>query len=228
MKTQTSNDTKSKFESLNNQPITTTDPQLVTWTATTSLKENGRLESFTFDRQKKLFNYIKIIGCYIDKNIPSFRDIWPFLGRYTEEGHWHPKLDINLEFIGTAHYTVLKSLCFIIRNKDMVAPNDPDQRYKNVIFHYAIINDCIKELCCHLLKFEKKLDSTLSRQIRQLNYIVSLNNSIRLPNNEQQFITFNDFKKNRIDPLRNAFIHNPSIDIFWRGHTMFVVRPEVY
>lgn len=226
MKSDLSDFVNKQLGGFKNKPIATVNPQSTDQIIQEKALINRSLETFTFDRQKRLFSYVKMIGCYIDNNVPPFRNIWPLLGAYTEKGQWHPKLDMNLEFIGTAHYTVLKSLCYIIRNKELVIPNDPDQKYKNIIFHYAIINACIKEICTHILMFEKKLDQSLSRQIRQSNYIESLKDSVGLPNREDSFCSFNSFKVNTIDPLRNAFIHNPSIDIFWIGRKTYVVKPK--
>lgn len=61
--------------------------------------KSGKLESFTFDKQKK-FGYIEIIGKHVEENIPQFVEIWPFLGAYTFNGAWDPDIDEDLEFIG--------------------------------------------------------------------------------------------------------------------------------
>jgi hypothetical protein len=238
-------------------PIATVDPTvLVTDISSDSKIQNGRLESFTFERQKK-FRYIEVISDYINNNILPFKAIWPYLGAYTINGHWDPNIDENLEFIGIAHYTVLKSLCYIFQNKDNIEMNDPEQRYKNIIFHYALIIDCIKQVSFHLLKFKNKLDPTLKLPIIKFtknqfleemeiwfdqNYsdlftsfvstgglimkeVHSTKSYIAHLNAENEFKSFNQFSS-IIGPLRNVFIHNPSIDIFQYRGKPFVVKPQ--
>lgn len=256
MKSNLSKLDKDRLVSTQNQFVATASPggPLV---EVVSIK-NDSLDSFTFDHQKTVFAYIKTIGNYIDNNVPNFIEIWPFLGAYTKGGSWNPRLDVDLEFIGIAHYTVLKSLCYIIQNKDSVVPNDPDQKYKNVIFHYALIIDCIKQICFHIIKFQRKLDPSKEFPIKRLNKESFIKNMekwfcryydkkfdtfkasggllmneihtsdkfISLLNKNGEFDAYNSFKKDKIGPLRNSFIHNPSIDIFWKGNEILVVRPE--
>lgn len=238
-------------------PVATYSPTaLVTIVSSNSSIENGRLESFTFEHQEK-FQYIKIVSDCVNTNIPSFKDIWPFLGAYTINGHWDTKIDEDLEFIGIAHYTVLKSLSYIFQNKDGVKMNDPDQRYKNIIFHYALIIDCIKQISFHIIKFKNKLDSGLELPINKLskkefllkmgdwfdqyyndqfesftkvgglvmNEIHSVKSHVAQLNTNNKFKSFNQFSS-IIGPLRNVFIHNPSIDIFYHGNKPFVVKPK--
>lgn len=238
-------------------PVATYSPTaLVTTFNSNSIIENGRLESFTFEHQRK-FQYIKIVSDYVNTNIPTFKDIWPFLGAYTINGHWDPKIDENLEFIGIAHYTVLKSLCYIFQNKDGVKMNDPDQRYKNIIFHYALIIDCIKQISFHIIKFKNKLDSELKLPVNKLskeeflgrmgdwfdqfyndqfesfnkvgglvmNEIHSVKSHVAQLNINNKLKSFNQFSS-IIGPLRNVFIHNPSIDIFYHREKPFVVKPK--
>jgi hypothetical protein len=142
-----------------NHPLTSTTIATAT---TVNLFEkcdliDGRLPSFTFENQKK-FKFIEIVSCYIDSNIQRFRDIWPLLGAYTKNNSWDLKLDEDLEFIGVAHYTILKSLSYIYQNKDAVVMNDSQQKFKNTIFHYALIIDCIKQISFHIVKFKMKLN----------------------------------------------------------------------
>jgi hypothetical protein len=238
-------------------PVATYSPtSLVTTISSNSSIKNGRLDSFTFEHQEK-FKYIKIVSDYINTNIPTFRDIWPFLGAYTIDGHWDPQIDENLEFIGIAHYTVLKSYSYIFQNKDGVKMNDPDQRYKNIFFHYALIIDCIKQISFHIIRFKKKLDSDTKLPIKKLskeeflgkmgdwfdqyyndqfesfkkvgglvmNEIHSVKSHIAQLNLNNKLKSFNQFSS-IIGPLRNVFIHNPSIDIFYLGNKPYVVKPK--
>lgn len=218
--------------------------------------KNGRLESFTFKRQNK-FEYVKIISDYIEQNIPQFSNIWPFLGAYTFNGSWDPDIDENLEFIGIAHYTVLKSFSYIFQNKDSVKMNDPNQRFKNIIFHYALIIDCIKQITFHIVKFKHKLNPIIKMPVTRLGKaaflkkmedwydkeynerfetflengglimkeIHSTNNYVSLLNKNKCFKSFHKFNE-RINPYRNVFVHNPSIDIFLRGKAPYVVNSE--
>jgi hypothetical protein len=238
------------------QVATYSPTKLVTTVSSNSSIENGRLESFGFEHQEK-FHYIKIVSDYVNENIPSFKSIWPFLGAYTINGHWDPKIDEDLEFIGIAHYTVLKSLSYIFQNKDSIKMNDPNQRYKNIIFHYALIIDCIKQISFHILKFKNKLDSDFKPPINKLskeeflrkmevwydqfyndqfesftkvgglvmNEIHSVKSHIAQLNVNNKLKSFNQFSS-IIGPLRNVFIHNPSIDIFYHGNKPFVVKPK--
>ena len=229
---------------------------LVTMTDSKSVVENGRLESFTFEKQKK-FPYIKKVFAYVEKNIPKFKEIWPYLGAYTTNGQWDLNIDEDLEIIGISHFTILKSFGYIYQNKGRIVMNDPYQRYKNIVFHYALILDCIKQISFHIIKFKNKLDPSI--KIPTHNYskekflekmstwydenyekqfaafsisgglvlkeIHSVSGYISMLNKECQFDTFNKFKE-IIGPLRNVFIHNPSIDIFYRWDKFLVVRPE--
>ncbi len=234
------------------------EEETVTTTATTTLEpDDESFSDFTFDRQRSKFGYINYVGDYIVEKIPNFKYIWPLLEDYTEEGKWHDKLDEDLEFIGTAHYTVLKSLCYILRNKDLIIPHDPDQKYKNVIFHYALIVDCIKQICFHIVRFKHKLDPSIDIPLKKktkeefiklidtwykkyntdfesfknsgglvFKTIHNVQSCIKSLNGKKNFTSFNKFKSSKIEPLRNTFIHNPSIDIFWIGKEMLVVKPE--
>lgn len=90
------------------------------------------------------------------------------MGAYTDGNVWYPNLNCNLEIIGIGHYTILKSLCYIIQNKDDICMNDPYQRYKNIVFHYALINDCIKQILFHIYNFKTSLDSNLKLPSKKL------------------------------------------------------------
>lgn len=218
--------------------------------------KSGKLESFTFDKQKK-FGYIEIIGKHVEENIPQFVEIWPFLGAYTFNGAWDPDIDEDLEFIGIAHYTVLKSLSYVFQNMDSVSMNDPLQRFKNIIFHYALIIDCIKQISFHIIKFKNKLDPEFQLPIKKLSREAFLAKMVKWYDDDymdrfesflntgglimheihssKSFLTLLKKGKNfrsyhkfneTITPYRNVFIHNPSIDIFHRHREAFVVRSE--
>jgi hypothetical protein len=218
------------------------------------LVNSYRLNSFTFDVQKRKFPYIRSIGDFVDKEIPSFKRIWPLLGAYTINEAWAKGLNEDLEFIGIAHYTILKSLCYIIRNKDFVIMNDPEQKYKNVVFHYAVIIDCIKQIAFYIHKFKNNLDPSEELPIKRLDkeaFILKMEKDYKsyskqfdrfekegglvmlIPHNTDPFIKnlnmegkFNSFIsfRDKIMPLRNAFIHNPSIDIFIKEGSYKVVK----
>lgn len=220
----------------------------------------SRIESFIFDKQKRKFPYINAIGDIVDDRIPKFKEIWPLLGAYTCCEHWDGNIDENLEIIGTAHYTILKSLSYIFQNKNQVGMNDDAQRYKNIIFHYALILDCIKQISFYILKFKNKLKPDLNYPIKKLSeeeFREKMNNlsykeyekqfeiykdygglimnivqpehefiSILAPN-KKLTLSFNIFK-NIIDPLRNLYIHNPAIDIFYKkGEGYQTVKKEI-
>jgi len=207
--------------------------------STSAYPEPIEPSDFTFDNQRSKFRYIDAIGDFIIDRIPKLAEIWPLLGKYTLDGAWNPKLDEHLEFVGIAHYNLLKSLCYIIRNKDFVDINDPDQKYKNVIFHYAILTDCIIIMHYHILKFHKKLDLSDSYSVKMLENSVAKDDAGNFkygPVNDfygEKFTKFDAFYKFRdyIYPIRNAFIHNPSIDVFYRIYSngireRLVVKPE--
>jgi hypothetical protein len=216
----------------------------------------GRLDSFTFDKQKK-FGYIEIIFKHIEDNIPSFAEVWPFLGAYTLNGAWDPNIDEDLEFIGIAHYTILKSFSYVFQNKDSVSMNDPSQRFKNIIFNYALIIDCIKQISFHILKFKSKINPESQPLVQRLTkesflkqmdrwYDDSYNNRFESFLNSggiimteihssKEFLSlisksrnFKSYHKFNeiITPYRNVFIHNPSIDIFHKGRDPFVVNSK--
>jgi hypothetical protein len=216
----------------------------------------GRLDSFTFDKQKK-FGYIEIIFKHIEDNIQSFAEVWPFLGAYTFNGAWDPNIDEDLEFIGITHYTILKSFSYVFQNKDSVSMNDPSQRFKNIIFHYALIIDCIKQISFHILKFKNKLNpesQPLIPRLRKESFLKRMDkwyddyyndrfesflnsggiimNEIHSSKNFLSSISkgrnFRSYHKFNeiITPYRNVFIHNPSIDIFHRGRDPFVVSSK--
>lgn len=218
--------------------------------------KNGRLEAFTFDKQKK-FGFIEIVYNHIEENIRPFSEIWPFLGAYTFKGAWDPTIDEDLEFIGIAHYTVLKSLSYVFQNKDSVSMNDPLQRFKNIIFHYALIIDCIKQISFHIVKFQNKLNPDTYNEPQKLkrdefltmmgkwyddfytNRFKNFQETGGLVMNEihssKSYLSLlskgRNFKSyNRfndiITPYRNVFIHNPSIDIFHKGRKPLVVRSK--
>lgn len=214
---------------------------------------SGRLESFTFEKQKK-FGYIEILYKHVKENISSFVEVWPFLGAYTFNGAWDPNIDEDLEFIGIAHYTVLKSLSYVFQNKDSVSMNDPSQRFKNIIFHYALIIDCIRQISFHILKFKNKLNPSFQPIIQKLskeNFLKQMDKWYE-DNYNERFDTFlnsggiimheihsskkflsliskgGKFKSYHkfneiITPYRNVFIHNPSIDIFHRAGEPYIV-----
>jgi hypothetical protein len=241
-----------------NHPLTSTTIATAT---TVNLFEksdltDGRLPSFTFEKQKK-FKYIDIISDHINANIPKFIEIWPLLGAYTTNNSWDLSLDEDLEFIGVAHYTILKSLSYIYQNKDFVEMNDPQQRFKNIIFHYALIIDCIKQISFHIVRFKcklnpksynvinKKTKSSFMKKMEEWydkkyetrfeNFqknggiimldILSTKKHISMLNTNDSFSTYFDFDK-IINPYRNVFVHNPSIDLFRRGKKLFVVKSE--
>jgi len=215
---------------------------------------NGRLSTFTFEKQRK-FDYIKIICDHIDTNIPKFTDIWPLLGAYTINNSWDLRIDEDLEFIGITHYTILKSLSYIYQNKDSVGMNDPSQKFKNIIFHYALIIDCIKQISFHIIKFKVKLKPEIKLPIKRLsrssflkemedwydqyyndrfdNFLKnggiimkefhSAKDYISILNRNKEFKSYYKFNE-VINPYRNVFVHNPSIDIFNRGGKPFVVK----
>ncbi len=218
--------------------------------------KSGRLESFTFDKQKK-FGFIEIIYNHIEENIQPFSEIWPFLGAYTFKGAWDPYLDEDLEFIGIAHYTVLKSYSYIFQNKDSVSMNDPLQRFKNIIFHYALIIDCIKQISFHIIKFQNKLNPGTYNEPPKLDkedfltmmenlYEKFYKNHFKNFQNTGGIVMYEihssksylsllskgrNFKSynrfnERITPYRNVFIHNPSIDIFHKGSKPLVVKSK--
>jgi hypothetical protein len=234
-----------------------TSTTLATATTVEVLDQNikcGKLESFTFDKQKK-FGFIEIIYKYVEEKIRPFSEIWPFLGAYTFNGAWDPDIDEDLEFIGIAHYTVLKSFSYVFQNKDSVSMNDPSQRFKNIIFHYALIIDCIKQISFHIIKFQNKLNPGTYNPIQKLSredFLTMMGNwydkfyENRFENfqntggivmheihSSKSYLSLlskgRNFKSyNRfndiITPYRNVFIHNPSIDIFHKGRKPMVVR----
>lgn len=216
----------------------------------------GKLESFTFEKQKK-FGFIEIIYNYVYENIKSFSNIWPLLGTYTFNGAWDPDLDEDLEFIGIAHFTVLKSFSYIFQNKDSVSMNDPMQRFKNIIFHYALINDCIKQIAFHIVTFKNKLNPGAYKQIQRLekedflilmgrwyddfynerfdNFQMSGGLVMQEIHSSKSYLALLRKGQNLksynkfndiITPYRNVFIHNPSIDIFHRNRKPMVVRSK--
>ena len=217
---------------------------------------DGRLPSFTFENQKK-FKYISIVSNHIEANIPKFKEIWPLLGAYTTNNSWDLSLDEDLEFIGVAHYTILKSVSYIYQNKDCVDMNDPQQRFKNIIFHYALIIDCIKQISFHIIKFKGKLNpksynlinkkskSSFMKKMEEwydkkydisfenfhknggliMLEILSTKKHISMLNSNNSFSSYYEFDK-IINPYRNVFVHNPSIDIFRRGKKLYVVKSE--
>lgn len=180
----------------------------------------------------------------IETKLPVLREAWENLDPYTKNNRWRPALDPNLESIGTGHYTLLKSLNYIRKNKDLVKMNDPEQRFKNIYFHFGLIIDCIKQLSRSILLFETKLgmvdfheNSYSSIQVVQKvekwydeNYrtyfrkLVTNGVAISVPlQPEKDYVSLLGSKKalepyNKfkiaIQPYRNIFIHNPAVDIF--------------
>jgi len=105
----------------------------------------------------KGIDYIDEMKDTLEEKIPILLESWRNLAQYTSNGRWRKKLDRDLEVIGTGHYTILKSLNFIRRNKEYVKINDPDQKYKNIYYHFGLIIDCIRQISRSILIFEDKL-----------------------------------------------------------------------
>ncbi len=210
-------------------------------TPTDSFPQGGeiikaQLKEFTFETQRE-FHYIDMIGDFVNENLCNFRDIWPWLGAYTKDRAWHPNLNQHLEFIGIAHYTVLKSFCYISSNKESVKINDPDQKYKNILYHYGIINECISKIHYHILSFQ-----TLIGEFPDGHSVHMLEKTYKLPRGKteeemidkvrqyyttryhliESFINFRTFTQ----PIRNMFTHYPTIDVFYINNKELVVRPE--
>ena len=185
--------------------------------------------------------YLNQIYDFVENEIPNLFRIWPLLGDYTINNRWDPKIDADLEAIGTGHYTILKSLNYIYHNKDKVGLNDPKLIYKNIYFHYGLIIDCINQIAFHILRFQIKL-GTRKPFIKKMGIIKLVLKTIKWYFNnylkgfnriEKQggFILYKiqpsrdyinilvenkSYKKfaSLVRPVRNVFIHNPSIDIF--------------
>ena len=211
---------------------------------------------FTFERQRK-FKFIEQIECLVNREMPYFVKIWPLLGAYTNENNaWRLDLCKELELIGISHYTFLKSLCYIYRNKDFIDINDPDQRFKNVVFHVSILNEVVVQLHGYISKSKKNLGILpQSTTYEVLSHLIkhkdALNNDNltaekRLSINEKyesavaklkelhgdQYKYIDDFVefRQKAQPVRNIFTHYPTIDIFYRienrKREKLMVKPE--
>jgi hypothetical protein len=58
-----------------------------------------------------------------------------------------------------------------------------------------------------------------------MNEVHSVKSHVAQLNTNNKLKSFNQFSS-IIGPLRNVFIHNPSIDIFYHGNKHFVVKPK--
>lgn len=180
----------------------------------------------------------------VEKQLPILKEAWENLAPYTFNNRWRPLLDVDLETIGTGHYTLLKSLNYIRKNKDSVRMNDPEQRFKNIYFHFGLIIDCIKQISRSIILFKTKLGLINFQELKysiedivqitnnwyknnyETSYNKLVNNGVAIalqlqPAKEYIYMLgtkkeLNLFSvfKNSIQPYRNVFIHNPAIDIF--------------
>jgi len=180
----------------------------------------------------------------IEEQLPILKEAWENLDPYTINNKWRKNLDRNLELIGTGHYTVLKSLNYVRKNKDQVRMNDPEQKFKNIYFHFGLIIDCIRQISRSILLFKNKLGliefseekmpvEDFTNQI--LNWYYENYNAcftkledfgipISIPLQpkieylsrfvNKQEIIKYNRFKNSILQYRNIHIHNPTIDIF--------------
>ena len=106
-------------------------------------------------------NYVKDLSDLIDNSIPNFKSGWLEIGRYMNENksRWLTNLNPFVECIGTGHYTIIKSLNFIrlTKCKSNSYINDNEQRFKNIFFHFGVINDCSYQLARCIVLIESKL-----------------------------------------------------------------------
>jgi hypothetical protein len=199
-----------------------------------------------YSSQGKGITYLDEFIETIENQLPILKETWENLDPYTRNGRWKSNLDRNLELIGTGHFTLLKSLNYVRKNKDQVRMNDPEQRFKNIYFHFGLIVDCIRQISRSILLFKNKLGvlnyseerlsaETVTMQILnwyQDNYdtdfakLESFGISISIPlQPKREYLSLLATKqetkkyntfKNNILPYRNIHIHNPTIDIFRR------------
>ncbi len=105
--------------------------------------------------------YVHDLVNLIDKSIPNFNYGWLEIGRYMVEdkSRWLSNLNPLLECIGTGHYTILKSLNYIRIAKCISESylNDPEQRFKNIFFHFGVITDCTNQIARSIVLIESKL-----------------------------------------------------------------------
>ena len=111
---------------------------------------------------------------------------------YPQDPNWRNDTHPDLEHIGMAFYSFLKSLKYIIKNKDKVSVGDPDQTFKNIYFHFGLALESFEEVfrsICTLLqelellnipekfkiektelieKFEKWIDSDYERRFESM------------------------------------------------------------
>jgi hypothetical protein len=200
-----------------------------------------------YSSQGKGITYLDEYIETIENHLPVLKETWENLDPYTLNGSWRSDLDRNLELIGTGHYTLLKSLNYVRKNKDLVRMNDPEQRFKNIYFHFGLIVDCIRQISRSILLFKNKLglinysDERLSLDefaVKILNWfkdnydtdftkLTNFGISISIPLQPKTeylslLATKQELKrynnfKNKILPYRNIHIHNPTIDIFRRS-----------
>jgi hypothetical protein len=182
----------------------------------------------------------------VENQLPILKDSWENLDPYTINGRWKRNLDRNLELIGTGHYTLLKSLNYVRKNKDLVHMNDPEQRFRNIYFHFGLIVDCIRQISRSIVLFKNKLGllefseeklsaDTVTNQILRWykdNYdsdfdkLENFGITISIPiQPKKEYLSIISTKqetrkynlfKNNILPYRNIHIHNPTVDIFRR------------
>lgn len=183
----------------------------------------------------------------IEKELPVLKEAWENLDPYTINNRWRKNLDRNLGLIGTGHYTVLKSLNYVRKNKDHVKMNDPEQKFKNIYFHFGLIIDCIRQISRSILLFKNKLGllefserklqaEDVTKQVldwfadsydSNFKKLESLGVSILIPlQPKKEYLSILTSKENlkkyntfksNILQYRNIHIHNPTIDIFRRS-----------
>ena len=73
-------------------------------------------------------------------------------------GNWREDTLPNLEEIGMCQYGVLKSINFINKSKLFVIAGDPNQRYKNIYFHFGLIFDIVENMARNIVLTQSYLN----------------------------------------------------------------------
>jgi hypothetical protein len=96
---------------------------------------------------------------FVDYICDHFSSYEPFRERFLypltgmpDDPNWRNDTYPELEGIGMATYGILKSLKFILLNKQNVDVGDPQQTFKNIYFHFGLIIDTVEALCRSIAK----------------------------------------------------------------------------
>ena len=188
-------------------------------------------------------NIEKEVAPLIEIAFPEYEDFFDkHLIPLTEDGHWRNDTLDYLEFIGMASFSVLKSINFINRNIDHIKRGDPDQRFKNIYFHFGLAADSVESLSRNIAltsdflgiksidknpkeandlikSFEKWVQKKYSKSLedlvkrgRQVVYHLHSIDFLKETISADLNADFKTFVKSLKD-YRNFYTHNPGVDI---------------